>query len=187
MTSSSEKAQSRKKPLLIFFGCAALLFLAIVGEWQFETNFYRRALPAELETEGLATTGSDFSLLRLLMPIRLEACGGAIFRLTERNVADIKRQGLSFFRAARQGRGYQEGDPGYRSHIYQPWQEAPVPDSWVSEGTWLGLACMNLGRDLTRSITSAARGPGVYFTTTTGGAFLVVLPEMKLVVFTYTS
>jgi hypothetical protein len=118
--------------------------------------------------------------------MRHEACGGAIFKLTQLNVTAIEHQGLNFFQMARQGRGYPEGDRLHSFYSYEPWQQTPLPAAWASEGTWLGLACMRLGFGLTRSITNAAREPGSYFTLKRSGAMLLVIPRLKLAVYTYT-
>lgn len=150
----------------------------------FETNHYRNALPIELKTKGLATTGSDVSLLSALFALQREGCGGAIFNLTDEARHLIKTNGLAFFSNAKYGRGYPAEDRLRHYYTYQPWQETPLPSAWTSEGIWLGLNCMGLGRNMTQAIRSAAISSGSYYATKPE-ALLLVIPDLGLVVFTY--
>jgi hypothetical protein len=175
----------RWKPLLLILaglGCIGLLYL---GYKVVATNFYQRALPAALITEGLATTGSDVGVLSLLLPIRPEACGGAIFHLADQSVTGIAQAGLAFFQNAVEGRGYPQGHRLHYFYRYKPWRETPVPHAWTSDGMWPGLACVRASAALAEAILKAAREPSSYYTTKPS-AELLVIPRLKLVVFTYT-
>ena len=167
---------------------AGLTATAVLGCSVLKTKFYRAAIPAEIDlTFNPATTGSSMSLWDLLLPIRHEACGGAIFGLGDTTVTAIERRGLVAIQGAQQGRGYADGTHRMRSYYeYEPWQPTPLPPAWTSEGMWNGLNCMNLGHGLGRSIIEAARAPGSFYTTGQGKMLLVV-PRLKLVVYTYTS
>jgi hypothetical protein len=168
---------------------AGFAVAVVLGYSVLNTILYRRAIPAEIDlTFGLATTGSSsMSLWDVMLPIRHEACGGAIFGLAGTTAAALETRGLAALRDAHQGRGYTDGAHRYRSYYaYQPWQPTPLPPAWTSEGMWLGLSCMKLGYGFGRSIVEAARAPGSFYTTGTSRMLLVV-PRLKLVVYTYTS
>ena len=174
-----------KKALRILAGCLGGFFLAWLGYALFETNFYRRALPEQLEITGLATTGSDFNPLLLLVPMRHEACGAVVFQMSQHTVDAIAKNGAAFFETARQGRGYSKGHPLSHYYSYEPWQETPLPSGWIGDGIWsLGLHCARLDRALVQRMAAAAREPGSYYTTKSE-AQLVVIPRLKLIVFTY--
>jgi hypothetical protein len=163
----------------------AIALVTITLVWKvFETSFYRRALPSELETKGFATTQSDMNLLVALLPLRHEACGGAIFRMTDQVRAAITTKGLAFFANAQHGRGYPPGHPSHHYYTYQPWQETPAPPAWTSEGIWIGLHCMKLDRETVGAIRAAALRPGSYYSTKSE-AELLVIPSLGLIVFTY--
>jgi hypothetical protein len=150
----------------------------IVTVW--ETQFYEQALPAELETWGPATTGSDAHWWYVLVPARWEACGGAIFHMTPATIEKINAQGLEFFSNAIQGRGYLTGRLKY---YYKPWAETPVPLGWTGDGVWsIGLHCIGTSR--ARQIAAAAKEPGSYYTQK-DEAELLVIPKLGLIVLTY--
>ncbi len=162
---------------------------ALVGTWWlacsvYETWFYRRALPAALETTGLVTAQSDASFLSALLAFQREACGGALHGLSVSTRRAIERQGLAFFATASHGRGYPPGHPQHHYYSYRSWQETPVPHAWISEGIWSGLNCMKLDRATVLRIKDAATRPGSFYSTKDEAEILVV-PSLELVVFTY--
>ena len=159
----------------------------MLGWFVYETRFYRAAIPPQIElTFGLATTGSDTSIWEATLPIPLKACGGAIFKLTDTAAAAIRKRGLDFLIDAKQGRGYTDNrDRLFYYYSYKPWQPTPLPPEWTSEGMWLGLYCMRLGYSLGRSIVEAAQAPGSFYTTGSSKMLLIV-PSLKLAVYTYT-
>src|SRR5262245_58236684 len=65
--------------------------VASILAWHvFETRFYRAAIPAEIGlTFDFATTSSDTSLSDLFSIAPINACGGAIFKLTDAATAAI--------------------------------------------------------------------------------------------------
>ena len=165
-----------------------LAFVAMsVGCSALHTQHYRSALPAEIETTfGLATTGSSSSILDLFAGGRMEACGGAIFKLSDKTISAVRDGGLTFLKDARQGRGYTDAaDRLFHYYSYAPWQPTPLPPKWTSEGAWYGLSCMYLGPEV-RSILDAARAPGSFYTTGRS-KMLWIAPGLGLAVFTFTS
>jgi hypothetical protein len=159
----------------------------VLGYSVLQTRFYRQAIPAEINlTFNLATTGSSMSLWEVLLPIRHKACGGAIFGLSETTATALEKRGLPAIMWAQQGRGYTDGHPRGHSYEYQPWQATPLPAAWTSEGMWYGLSCMGLWPGTRRNIIDAARAPGSFYTTGPSKMLLVV-PSLRMVVFTYTS
>jgi hypothetical protein len=157
-------------------GSIAAVFVLVPLLWSvYETSFYRKALPESLATSGLAQTGASVGFG--------EACGGVIFQLDDTTRNEINRKGLPFFDDARQGRGYLPGSRLQSFYNYEPWQETPVPQKWIS-GSWVGLSCMTLPQELSRAIVEAAKQPGSYFRTKRE-AELLVIPSLGLIVFTY--
>lgn len=160
----------------------------MVGCSAWETSFYRGAIPAEIGLSfGLATTGSTMSLWMVAVPIRHSACGGAIFKLSDATIAAIRARGLDVLKDARQGRDHTDkSDRLFHRYTYEPWQATPLPFKWEFEGVaWHGLECMNLERSLVRDINSAARAPGSFYTSGSSKRLLLI-PDLKLIVFTYT-
>ena len=151
----------------------------IVGLWAYLTVlaalFYRAAIPEQLElTHSFPTRGSDGS------------CGGAIFSLTDKAALSIETHGRDALNDAVRGRGYLDpSTPRFHQYTYRPWQETPLPRDWTSEGTWAGLHCMGLSANDARTITSAAKAAGSYFTTAAPTTMLLVIPKLRLAVYTY--
>lgn len=135
---------------------------------------------------SLVAYGSDFDLLRFLVPVRHKTCGGFAFRLSDDTAAKIEADGVTRLQSARAGRGYRsEKEESYYS--YEPWRQTPVPTSWAGDSTWaMSLGCF--GDDTrefdTNVVFKAAREPGSYLTT--GRKIeLLVIPRLRLVVGTY--
>jgi hypothetical protein len=175
-------------------GTRALLLLAgsvvvaAVLFWQiFETRFYRNAIPAEIGLAlNFATTGSDVSLWGALFRFDRKACGGAIFNLSDSTAGAIRKHGLDFLKNARQGRGYRgEADRSFDYYSYRQWQATPLSPEWTANGPWLGLNCMGLRDGLVRSILNASQTSGSFYTTGQGKMVLVD-PNLKFVLLTYT-
>jgi hypothetical protein len=160
--------------------------LIVLGGRVLETRFYRAAMPPEIELAfDLATTASGMSLLEAATPLRHEDCGGAIFGLSNRMAASLRDRGA--LADARQGRGYTDtADPLFFHYSYEPWQPTPLPPEWTSEGMWSGLFCMNLDAGFGRSIVEAARTVGS-FCATHRDAMLLIVPSLKIAVYTHKS
>ena len=108
---------------------AGVAFVIWLGWSVIKTDYYRSAIPQEIGLVlGLATTGSESSMLSWLLPIRPQSCGGAIFELDDATARAIRERGIGFFNGVTQGRGVP--DPAYQ--MYKPWQETPLPDGWIS-------------------------------------------------------
>jgi hypothetical protein len=177
---------SVRAQVLLVIACG--LGASLLGWSVLETRFYRAAIPAEIEIAfGLATTGSSTSFWEAALPIRHKACGGAIFELSDTMLTAIRDGGLDVLEDARQGRGYADNtDRLYYYYSYKPWQPTPLSPEWTSQGMWYGLSCMNLGYSFGRSIVQAAQSPGSFYTTGLSKMLLIV-PSLKLAVYTYTS
>jgi hypothetical protein len=170
--------------ILLLIVC--ILGVIVLGWTVFKTKFYRAAIPAEIGiTFGLATTGSDTSFWGATLGFDRKACGGAIFELTDATVDAIRERGPDYLKNARQGRGYSDKtDRLFHYYSYQPWQPTPLAREWTSEGMWLGLSCMGLGYNFGRSIVQAAQEPGSFYTTSSSKMLLLV-PSLKLAIYTY--
>jgi hypothetical protein len=175
----------RPKLLLLIVG--GLLAALVLNWFVYETRFYRAAIPAEIGLSfDFATTGSNVSFLGAVFLFDRKACGGAIFELTDTTVAAIHERGPDFLKDARQGRGYAEKHhPRYYYYSYQPWQPTPLAPEWTSNGKWLGLSCMGLKNRFGQTILQATREPGSFYTTGQN-KMLLLIPSLKLAVFTYT-
>lgn len=108
-----------------------------------------------------------------------EGCGAAIFRLSNTTADAIDREGLDFFNDVIYSRKSKE-----RYYTYSLWKETPVPDSWTSEVSWPGLGCSGASHSLLSKILEAASKKGSYYSSKDEGEILVI-PSLKLVVFTY--
>jgi hypothetical protein len=172
---------------LVLLVIACCLGTILLGWSVLNTKFYRAALPAEIGiTFSLAITGSNTSFWEVGQPIH-KACGGAIFELNETTLAAIRGRGLDGLKDARQGRGYSDNtDRLFYYYSYKPWQPTPLPPEWTSQGMWYGLSCMNLGQSFGGSIVDAAQASGSFYTTAQS-RMLLIIPSLRLAVFTYTS
>ena len=149
-----------------------LIFITIHVVWSiYEYFWYSSLIPAKIGIT-YAVNISGQSGLR-------EGCGAAIFGITNATTDAISRQGINFFNDAI----YSRRSKDFR-YTYKPWKETPVPKTWTSEGTWPGLGCSSVSGSLLRQILLAAAKKGSYYSTK-DEAWIVVIPSLKLVVFSY--
>nr|WP_321182240.1 hypothetical protein [Methylobacterium sp. Leaf122] len=149
-------------------------------------SHYRRAIPTVIGITTMVAEGSDASLFGLFLPITREACGGVAFRLSDAAAEQIAAQGLAHLGSARIGRGY-ENSPEEHYFTYQPWQETPVPSTWIGDGKWAGaLGCLKQSASQfdTDVVTEAPRQPGAFFTTGRESEILII-PRLRLLLLTY--
>lgn len=147
---------------------------------------YRRAIPPEIGIASMIAEGSDASLFNLVVPASREACGGVVFRLSDETAAQLETRGLAYLGSARIGRGDKNG-PNETYGIYQPWQETPVPSTWIGDGRWAtGFGCLKEGARHfdADAVYRAVREPGAYFTIGHESE-MVIIPRLRLLVLTY--
>jgi hypothetical protein len=133
----------------------------------YEEIWYRNAIPAPIKL-GRSINFSASVGIR-------EACGVAIFKLSNASAKKIMKEGLTFFKDAKHGRGYSESNYYY---TYDRWRETPVSE-WNG-----GMMCASLSKPLTTRIYNAGNNSGSYYTTKPE-ALLLVSPREKLVMLEY--
>ncbi|HZP68743.1 MAG TPA: hypothetical protein VFB29_02260 [Pseudolabrys sp.] len=173
--------------LRAFLLLAAGVVIAAVLFWHvYETLHYRKLIPADIGlTFNFATRGSDVSLWGALFMFDRKACGGAIFDMSGSTADAIRKQGLNFFKDARQGRGYTEkGDRSFIDYSYQSWRATPLSPEWTALGPWPGLNCMGLRAGTMQNILNAAQKPGSFYATGQS-KMLLVDPNRQFVLVTY--
>lgn len=149
-----------------------LIIITVYLAWSvYEYHWYSDFIPAKIGIT-YAINISGHSGLR-------EGCGAAIFRLTNATADTICRQKIEFFNDAIYSR--RSKDPYY---TYREWKETPVPNTWTSEGTWPGLGCSSVSSSLLSQILIAASKKGSYYSSK-DEAWILVIPSLKLVVFSY--
>jgi hypothetical protein len=154
-----------------------ILLLPFFGYEAFQYYWYSLVLPSQIQITYPVSIGDESGFR--------EGCGVAVFKVSDKTIEAIQKEGLKFFDAATQGRGYPKpSEPLSFSdyHTYDTWKETPVPPSWVSEGSW--FRCSVIRDDVAREIIKAAKLPGSFYTTQPEGQLLVI-PSLGYVVFSY--
>ncbi|MEJ6782099.1 hypothetical protein [Aminobacter sp. Piv2-1] len=175
------------------FAFMAFGMVAIAGQpiWnplvKMQADQMAKAVPEKLgpvQAELIGTIpGPIGALLEALLLIRVESCGGGVFRISSVVAQQIEREGLSFFAGVEQGRAGESG-PG-NGVRYQPWQQTPIPESWNVEGVYArGFQCMNPTQDMYDLLRGATSVPGSYFSSA-GSAEILVVPKSQMVVVTF--
>ncbi|CAN7549352.1 hypothetical protein DBR23_23605 [Acidovorax sp. HMWF018] len=154
---------------LTSLACAllVLILLPVKGCSHMQVELYRQAIPPQFELVE-ALHHDEIVGFR-------EGCGYAIFRLSEDNLARIRRQGLAYFDAAQLGR---DGKP---YHQYQPWQ-ATLTDA--HDQLFRGQSCAGEPPELLEQAQRAVGKEGAFFTTG-HEQDLVVVPELGLLIYSY--
>lgn len=144
-----------------------LILLPVKGCSHMQVELYRQAVPPQFELVE-ALHHNEIVGFR-------EGCGYAIFRLSEDNLARIRRQGLAYFDAAQLGR---DGKP---YHQYQPWQTTSTGEH---EQLFRGQSCAGEPSELLEQAQRAVGKEGAFFTTG-HEQDLVVVPALGLLIYSY--
>jgi hypothetical protein len=129
---------------------------------------YKAILPSAIEVTYPISVGEE--------GVFREGCSIAIYKLSDSTLDGIKKNGVSFFDGVTQARGHSD-----YYHKYAEWKETPIPPNWTSEGSW--FICSNLAdKKILADIVKASKLSGAFYTTMHEGE-LVVVPSLKLVVF----
>ena len=172
---------------------ALAAFLLVVTGWAMNrARIYHRAqqlLPSALETSGMqrfaASTGQLECMLMSLL-VRCETHGAVVLDLSDRAADAIRREGLAYFKEATVARGALSRRGPAR---YEAWRRSPLPEAWgrieASPDLWPGVAHADVGSGMRRRLSTAWQDGAYYTEKTTGGAWLVVLPHERLVVYSW--
>ncbi|WP_155944738.1 hypothetical protein [Pseudoxanthomonas sp. Root630] len=155
-------------------------------------RIYHRAqqlLPSVVETSGLqrfAMSPGQLQCLLFGLLLRCESHGAVVLELSDPAATAIQRDGLAYFDGATTSRGVLSSRGPTR---YEAWRPSPLPDTWSkwddASGLWPGIAHADIGPGMRRRL-SAAWQEGAYYTRDTrGGAWLVVLPAERLIVYSW--
>jgi hypothetical protein len=155
----------------------------------FYESYYKTKIPASLE---------------ILEPIFVFASGTwglrpdeyydpravAVYRITDNTASVINKDGLNFLQGAQQWRELPDWmnrrpSKGASIHTYLPWKTTPVPEGWTNEGPW-GLCFPDDSPIGTGSWMTSVKKAGSFYTrTVSGDGTIVVIPELKVVIYCY--
>jgi hypothetical protein len=164
-----------KKKFILASVVASLAFLLFLCFADYEGFWYKRLLPEKMGITHRIAVEGDSGLM--------EGCGIAAFTLSDSTLEHIKKQGLKFFDDALQSRRM-------ASRItYQPWKMLPgdeFEENILAAGFALrGERCApNFLNDWGAKVNEAATHSGGFYTTGHKSEILV-LPQYKIVVFSY--
>jgi hypothetical protein len=136
--------------------------------WFERQNYYTGVLPRKLEISGSILI-ADFNIL--------QNCHFAVYKLSDKTLNSINREGLAFFADATIGRGYRKENRSNAYYIYEPWKQK-VSTEITGGGERVGNACAEkLGFDdsILKKIYLAPREGSFY--TVGYRKDLVVLPK----------
>ncbi len=153
-----------------YFFAVFMLALPLVAHEAYQYHWYSKAIPEKIGITYPVSMHDETG--------GREGCGTIVFKLSDRTLEMIKKDGLSFFVDATSGRGH----PGERYYHYAEWKQTPLPPSWTSEGSW--MFCSGLSPGEHSKIVAAAKSQGAYYTTKHEGE-LVLLPSLGYIVFSF--
>lgn len=145
-------------------------------------RIYHRAqqlLPSALETAGMPC----FAMPPVqLGSTRCESQGAVVLALSAHAADAIQREGLAYFDEATVARGALSwGGPAH----YDAWRRSPSPETWcgvdIAPGTW--PRNVDVDDRMRRRLSMARRDSAYHTRRSTGGAWLWVLPDERLVVY----
>jgi hypothetical protein len=140
-----------------------------------EVTSFMGLIPASLEIQRTVIIDGKTGFI--------EGCGAAVFELSPATLRQIQLRGLAALKDAHQARDY-----GDELHRYSQWKETPyieTGDGMSLVDRWLaGRSCAKFDLAVDRGIETALKSPGSYYATI-HEAGLIVIPKLKLVVYSY--
>jgi len=155
-----------------------LFFIGWAGFSVWQMIWYRSLIPQKIETHWwpVAIDGK----IGLMY-----ACGAAIFEMKASTAKAIDTQGLDFFENPEEVQA--SGLFRTKKHYYSNWKETPLGLGKLTDGGYADIVGCNssLSPIEKRAIAHAAFEKGGYYPRGSENARLLVLPSLKLVLFTY--
>ncbi|WP_157365452.1 hypothetical protein [Zooshikella ganghwensis] len=157
----------------IVIGLLFSVFLVItIGYWLYLDYWYRQAVPINIGLGSSISIVTDSGVL--------SGCGIAVYELDEKTYDKINKEGINFFSSSMQARGHNDS-----YYAYSEWKETPRED-WKRPENWsYQLLCGgDISEKLFNKILHGGQSAGSFYSSKTA-AHLMVLPNERLVVFTY--
>ncbi|MBD9469365.1 hypothetical protein [Pseudoxanthomonas sp. PXM01] len=155
-------------------------------------RIYHRAqqvLPSVIETSGMqrfAMSQGQLECMLLSLLVRCETHGAVVLQLSDDAADAIRRDGLAYFEGATVARGALSRRGPAR---YAAWRRSPLPEEWgraeAAPGLWPGVGHVDVGAGMGRRLSKAWQDGAYYTQERAGGAWLVVLPDERLVVYSW--
>ncbi len=171
-----EKIEDKKRKLRLPLILAILVSGLYAAFYIIETKHYKSLIPKSIETTWLpiAIDGDKHIL---------SGCGSAAFHLKKLTVDNIKSNGLTFFSNAIQVSSWQIFDKNRREKQYH-WQETPLPDSFFADG-WRFGCDSSFSKTRKHAIVEKSQVKGSYYTNINESGWLLVLPDLEMVMYIY--
>ncbi len=127
--------------------------------WFSIQNYYAGVLPEKLEISGPILTAVSGGFWD---------CHFAVYRLSDKTLNSINREGLAFFSDATIGRGYRKENRNNDNYIYKPWKQKVSEEEITTSGAGReGYACArSVGFDdsMLEKIRLSIRAAGSFYT-----------------------
>ena len=140
-------------------------------------TYYKSYMPESFEIERGVFAGDRIGGF-------LEGCGVGIFLLSEGTSRDISEGGIGFLNKS--SRTIQS-----RDRHYQEWRQTPIaPQEYtvfqkVAMPDAGGHVCAEVSESLTKKVLSASRNAGTFYSGFNKNSELVVIPSLRLAVFSH--
>lgn len=124
-------------------------------------EYYRSHIPSRLDT---AFWPVSFDQKRM----RLSSCGAIVFKIKSNTLNEIRSEGIKFFQKTQ----------------YRNWRKTPMPPDYFSNG-WIFGCESSLNTVLKVAITKSAQTGGSFYSQPSESGWLLILPELKIVMYIY--
>ena len=141
------------------------------------TRYYQGVIPEKIEINGRLFIDMEQDFF-------MGGCGIAVFALSDKTTQEIKSSGIAFLENARIGKGHRILlDDNYVE--YEDWKETPNAAE-LSDGLPVAFSCASeIDEEWRRDVLMALSRSGSFYTRAQHGGGLIVIPDMKIVVFTF--
>jgi hypothetical protein len=142
--------------------------------WSYRQQEFTQLLPPKLEIVGSVLTASSE---------KTGDCFFAVYKLSDKTLSSIKKEGLTFFSDATKSRAYDRNQRNYY-HTYKPWQRTPLQYQDRNQSFWAGTNCARdagFDESFRKKIVLLAFAEGSFYTGHSEGQ-LVVIPNMGIAV-----
>lgn len=168
-----------------FVAAVALLVTLVLGYHWYIRHKAVSLLPLDLGVESVSEATFEPGFPEWLL---FGNSGFFLYKLDDQTVVNLERSGLSYLRSASMPRT--EGrniEP--RSH-YQAWESTPLPTALTAvtpegRGLWSGLIHARFSPAFEAQVLEAATSPGSYYSSNAHGDMLLVMPKLRVAIFTW--
>ena len=179
-----QETMKSARNLLLIAVAALLIFCGY--QWYLRSKAFG-ALPTSIGVEAIKEIRLVPGFPQWLV---FGSSGYFLYEIDEKTALHIQQAGLSYLNGASLSPRFLDNDPQESRRQFRSWSASPLlPEltAYTPEGRgfWSGLVHARFSPEFERQVLTAAREPGAYYTSNHHGDILVVMPKLRIAIFSW--